>query len=800
MRRVCALGLSVLLVVSQVFSEPGYAQNTLSDYTVSDKVLEMEKVRIERLAGLGKLWGSIKYFHPYLAYKDLDWDAALVATIPKVNAARSPGEYRDAINHLLSFLHDPATHAKLEASIANEQRPAATANTADKTSQTDFIREVDGVTAIRLMPVAQLMWADQTKAGQLTMQLTAALNKAKAVVLDCRGKETGGNDDDTAEDFLSYFFNSLLPDALAQIADGPVMLGSVRYRIHSGYATQTGGTSGGYYSGFVTSAPNTLGGHRSKGNRLPLAILINGATPDNTALFSGFQTAGLATIVQEGSRENDSGTARYSMKLPDGVSVRIRTFEVINPAGSIGFSPDVVVAKTDRPVDDAALAAAIKATSQPASTKTEKATALATVMCSITDNPYPEMKFPNTEYRLLALFRFWNVINYFFPYKYLLDELWEDVLTRFIPQFEANKDQIEYQKTVREMVAQIQDTHGFVSGVREFDESLGTFYAPLFLHYAEGQAVIAKLLDEAVGRTAGLNVGDIILAIDGEPVAQHIERLSRLFAVSTPQAMRWRVTRMLLAGAQGSKAKLTVRGADGQTREVEIERKIPSVEYFKAAFEQTQRKTPVYEVLPSGFGYVDLARLQFADADKALDALLKTPAIIFDMRGYPNGTAWKIAPRLTTKKNVIGAQFRRPLLEAITLGATDYSAGSSYMFEQPLPLSSGKVYKGKVVMLINEEAISQAEHTCLFFEAATNVTFIGSPTNGANGDATVMVLPDNIIVMFSGHDVRHADGRRLQRLGIQPHIKVEATIRGIRENRDEILETALKYLQGNITK
>jgi C-terminal processing protease CtpA/Prc len=54
--------------------------------------------------------------------------------------------------------------------------------------------------------------------------------------------------------------------------------------------------------------------------------------------------------------------------------------------------------------------------------------------------------------------------------------------------------------------------------------------------------------------------------------------------------------------------------------------------------------------------------------------------------------------------------------------------------------------------------------------------------------------------MFSGHDVRHADGRRLQRLGIQPHIKVEATIRGIRENRDEILETALKYLQGNITK
>jgi hypothetical protein len=26
---------------------------------------------------------------------------------------------------------------------------------------------------------------------------------------------------------------------------------------------------------------------------------------------------------------------------------------------------------------------------------------------------------------------------------------------------------------------------------------------------------------------------------------------------------------------------------------------------------------------------------------------------------------------------------------------------------------------------------------------------------------------------FTGHDVRHADGRQLQRFGIQPHIKAE---------------------------
>src|SRR6185503_8514535 len=176
----------------------------------------------------------------------------------------------------------------------------------------------------------------------------------------------------------------------------------------------------------------------------------------------------------------------------------------------------------------------------------------------------------------------------------------------------------------------------------------------------------------------------------------------------------------------------------GQTREVELERKTPAGEYGKALFDGIQRKTPVYEILPSGFGYIDLARLPYADADKAMDAMMKTRAIIFDMRGYPNGTAWKIGPRLTAKKKVIGAQFRRPILEGISLGSSDYSAGTNYMFEQPLPPSTGEAYSGKVVMLINETAISQAEHTCLFFEAATDVTFIGSPTNGANGDVTTM--------------------------------------------------------------
>ena len=86
------------------------------------------------------------------------------------------------------------------------------------------------------------------------------------------------------------------------------------------------------------------------------------------------------------------------------------------------------------------------------------------------------------------------------------------------------------------------------------------------------------------------------------------------------------------------------------------------------------------------------------------------------------------------------------------------------------------------------------------FRSATDVTFVGSPTQGANGDVTLMVLPGNLPISFSGHNIRHADGRQLQRIGIQPHIRVAPTIRGTIEGRDEILDAAVKHLQKTLKK
>jgi len=224
-----------------------------------------------------------------------------------------------------------------------------------------------------------------------------------------------------------------------------------------------------------------------------------------------------------------------------------------------------------------------------------------------------------------------------------------------------------------------------------------------------------------------------------------------------------------------------VRGADGATRTVKVARiRNPSI----------AREGDIWHVLPGNIGYVDLTRLTVEQVAEMFTAMKDTKAIIFDMRGYPNRTGWSIAPRLNTKKVTSGAIFRRPQLSE----SADFVTETTFSFEQALPKTEEAIYKGRTVMLIDERAMSQAEWTGLVFEAASGTKFIGSNSAGAVGDRATVVLPGGINVTFTGHDVRHIDGRQVQRIGLVPDVAVRPTIAGIRQGRDEVLERAIAYV------
>ena len=732
-----------------------------------------EEVRIARLVALAKVWGVVKYFHPYLAYRDIDWDRALVEAIPRVNAAKTTEDYRAALDQMFVVLNDKTTRAEIETPTPRMETNHSTADSAK------YIRTENRVLIIDVTQIARVAGQDTSTLRGFITKISEALPNATAVVFDWRGTTQ-------LSEFEAFYFETFMRQTLAGMLDANVVQGASRYRMHNGYQAQTAVSGAGfYYSGLISTAPQSITG-RGKTKTPPMAFIVNHKSPAFPEIISGLQAANRAVVIQEGDQPQDHSSGTYTMELPDNLRVRIRTTELVNPDGSIDLHPDAIVPTSS--AGDSALKEAMRAAGEKFSTRQSRP-APSVVQVSQKDKPYAEMQFPSVEYRLLGLFRFWNVVTYFFPYKHLIGDSWDSVLPRYIAKFEASKNIADYQLTVMELATEMHDSHAGVRNAVAGGEKLYGFQTVAFITYRENQSVVTKVLDDK----ASVKVGDVVLTIDGAPVEKRREFLSRYMAASTPQSLMQRVHSVLLAGPKDSVVKLRVRGPNGKERDVELTRSVaPNDPKYYAAM---NRVGPVMKLLAQGYGYVDLGRLEVGEVDKMFETIKNAPAVIFDMRGYPTGSAWDIAPRLTDKKNVVAALFSRSLLEPSSLTSTDYADHASHTAAQPLPAAKGSVYKGKVVMLINEEAISRAEHACLFFEAATDVTFVGTPTQGANGDVTVMVLPGNLSISFSGHDVRHADGRQLQRLGIQPHVRVAPTIRGLIEGRDEILDAAIKHLQ-----
>lgn len=105
-------------------------------------------------------------------------------------------------------------------------------------------------------------------------------------------------------------------------------------------------------------------------------------------------------------------------------------------------------------------------------------------------------------------------------------------------------------------------------------------------------------------------------------------------------------------------------------------------------------------------------------------------------------------------------------------------------------------YSGKVVILVDESSMSQAEYTAMAFRSAPKAIVVGSTTAGADGNVSPFPLPGGVHTMISGISVFYPDKTPTQRIGIVANIVVESTIAGVRKARDEVLEEAMRQILG----
>lgn len=388
------------------------------------------------------------------------------------------------------------------------------------------------------------------------------------------------------------------------------------------------------------------------------------------------------------------------------------------------------------------------------------------------------MKFPDEGFRLLCLFRYWNIINYYFPYKHLLDKSWDDVLKEFIPKLIQAKNEINYKVTLLELVTQINDFNGGLLS----DSTLNSFYgkniAPFEVSFIEEKPVVISCLDYRLDGETSLLPGDIIEKINGISVDSLVGQRIKITPASKKQTkLRNIASKLLRTNDSTIQINLKRNGVD------QI-RLIKAFNIKDININAYLKKDTCFRQLTPKISYLFIGTLRNEHLRNLNKHILNSKGLIIDLRCY--------YPSDNTLQSLVELLYPTPKM---FLKATIPSQQSPGRFDLIDHAMFGKFnadyYKGEIVILVNEKTQSVAETYAMAFQQAPRAKVVGSETAGENGNWSRIFLPGGVITFISSVGIYYPDGREVQRVGIVPDIFAKPTIQGIVNNQDEVLQKAL---------
>lgn len=384
---------------------------------------------------------------------------------------------------------------------------------------------------------------------------------------------------------------------------------------------------------------------------------------------------------------------------------------------------------------------------------------------------------PDAKFRLLSLFRYWNMINYFFPYKYMTDKNWNSILQEYIPYFINSESRLEYELITARLLGEVCDSHAFLQEGWDNIESLKGFkQIPAVVQYIENQFVITR------AENTGLKRGDIITGIDGKPIGNIVDSLKRYYPASN-NAVRMNFITNDIFRSNKDYIQIEYISSSGNVKQKII--KTENRKDWLYNFSKEKDTHSSYKFIDKDVGYIDLRTTTKKDISVTKQVFNNTKGLIIDIRSLPPDIFHMLAPYFVSN----------------TKGFSKHTRGNpdnpgEFIFSPTYRIPKSKdFYKGKLVVIVNEETFSNAEYAAMAFQAGENTTIIGSQTGGTDGNISKIVLPGGLITYISGNGIYYPDGKETQRVGIIPDIEVKPTIKGIREGRDEPLEKAIEIIK-----
>lgn len=390
-------------------------------------------------------------------------------------------------------------------------------------------------------------------------------------------------------------------------------------------------------------------------------------------------------------------------------------------------------------------------------------------------------------YLLLALFRYWNIIEYFAPNMLKTDKPWDEVLIEYIPLLGVDSGNLKtFQQNYMSLIHELNDGHAF-------------FLVPGNYFGNRSIPVWAKLIDNKLIITnphevVDLKPGDEILSVDGQLVEDRLEEVKKYTSYSNDAGYRQSACHYSLRSKKDHATLSFCR--EGRIDSITINT-IPSIEY-KWYVNPTNAGQAAFRLLNDSTGYIFAATFTDEMLDEAMDLFLNTNAIVVDLRTYPE-QQWSIrafSQEHLTPKPTTAIMWSYPTLAI---------PGEYYMMpDTPLypnvnkgvsPQDNPNAYKGKIIVLVDESTQSAAESAAMCLQACPKTIVVGSQTAGANGNMVLLPLTGGLMTGYSSIGCFYPDGFEIQRKGVRIDIEVKPTIEGIRAGRDEVMEMALKFVE-----
>lgn len=400
---------------------------------------------------------------------------------------------------------------------------------------------------------------------------------------------------------------------------------------------------------------------------------------------------------------------------------------------------------------------------------------------------YFNISYPDIGFQLLALYRYWNIIQYFYPYKYLLSNNWDQILRTYIAQFIKPIQELDYKLSILSLIAEINDTHAIL----QRDDTLinlfkGRYIVPIEIAFIEKKFVVKKILDADYAKSINLKPGDIILCINDKNVEDIVSEKLKYTSASNLKTKLRNIAFELL---RSNDTIAEIQFQRNATIHLDSINCFPLYKFdYTELFKKRDTCCKILNLTGSnGIAYINPSNIKEEDIYNLIKDISNTKGLIIDFRFYPSDfIVYELGKYFFNTKTEFAA---------ITNGSI-ISPGL-FTFNKRLSIlpDNEQYYNKKIVLLVNEMTQSSAEFHCMAFKASSKTMIIGSTTAGADGNVSVIPLPGGIETYISGVGVYFPNGGETQRVGICPDIFIEPTINGIRNGKDELLEKAIELIE-----